>query len=382
MFYDKQIKYLDVYEGEEKLQNGGFVRLEAREDTVDVQLRIQNLHNTDNGPVQVKLVGADKEAVLGEVLLERGRGMLEWKGLQLQDMAGGIGYEKLEGVWLKLNGERVLKAVIREGKQQEAEEEVQEMLPVEAEVSQTAVSLLERLREQALAEPEPIPLPTAPMPEEQPEPLPMPEEEPEPMPMPIQAAPIPEKEPEPVPIPEEKPEPLPLPTPPIPEEQPEPLPMPEPKPMPIPAPQGESIKAKSPEGYIPLFRPTPMPPIQERLTGTTKWQQLSNLYPHIRPFEDERDYLKIKPEDFVILVKKYYPLITNSFLKHGYYNYEHLILVREMRKDGEHYYIGVPGNFYEKEKQVAVLFGFESFEGKTEPARNGDFGYYMISVEI
>ena len=49
-------------------------------------------------------------------------------------------------------------------------------------------------------------------------------------------------------------------------------------------------------------------------------------------------------------------------------------MTREMRKAGEHFYIGVPGNFYEKEKQVAVLFGFESFEGKTEPARNGTLG--------
>ena len=132
----------------------------------------------------------------------------------------------------------------------------------------------------------------------------------------------------------------------------------------------------------PVLRPMPVPPLQERLSATTKWQQLSDIYPHIRPFEDERDYLKIKPEDFVILAKKYYPLITNSFLKHGYYNYEHLILAREMRKDGEHFYIGVPGNFYDKEKQIAVLFGFESFEGKREPAKSGDFGYYMISVEI
>jgi hypothetical protein len=44
--------------------------------------------------------------------------------------------------------------------------------------------------------------------------------------------------------------------------------------------------------------------------------------------------------------------------------------------------VGVPGNYYEKEKQVAVMFGFESFETKTEPAKEGDFGYYMIGVVI
>ena len=113
-----------------------------------------------------------------------------------------------------------------------------------------------------------------------------------------------------------------------------------------------------------------------------KWQQLQAIYPHIRPFEDRREYLLMRPQDFVILPQKYYSLSDNSFLLHGYYNYDHLILSKENRPEGEKLYIGVPGNFYDKEKQVAIMFGFESFEGKQEPARIGDFGYYMIPVEI
>lgn len=124
------------------------------------------------------------------------------------------------------------------------------------------------------------------------------------------------------------------------------------------------------------------PESQEQAMAVDKWQQLWALYPHMKPFEDGREYLVIKPRDFVVLHNKYYPLSANSFLLHGYYNYEHLIMCRETKKDGEQFYIGVPGNFYEKEKQVAVLFGFESFEGKREPAGNGDFGYYMVRVEI
>jgi hypothetical protein len=42
----------------------------------------------------------------------------------------------------------------------------------------------------------------------------------------------------------------------------------------------------------------------------------------------------------------------------------------------------VPGNFYDREKQVAVMYGFESFECAKEPAGQGDFGYYMIRVEL
>ena len=113
-----------------------------------------------------------------------------------------------------------------------------------------------------------------------------------------------------------------------------------------------------------------------------KWKQLSAIYPHISPFDDERDYLSIGPGDFVILTQRYYRLVNNSFLLHGFYNYKHLILTRMENRGEVRFYIGVPGNFYEREKQVAVMFGFESFECHEEPAGSGDFGYYMIRVEI
>ncbi len=113
-----------------------------------------------------------------------------------------------------------------------------------------------------------------------------------------------------------------------------------------------------------------------------KWQQLLKIYPHIHPFQDEREYLSLRPEDFVILQSNAYRLVQNSFLLHGYFNYDHLILAQVSRKSGSQYYIGVPGNFYEKEKQVAIMYGFSSFECRREPAEEGDFGYYMIKVEL
>lgn len=113
-----------------------------------------------------------------------------------------------------------------------------------------------------------------------------------------------------------------------------------------------------------------------------KWQQLQMIYPHIYPFQDEREYLSLRPEDFVILSLDAYRLVRNSFLLHGYYNYKHLILTCVSQRGTGQYYIGVPGNFYEKEKQVAIMYGFSSFECKHEPAEEGDFGYYMIRVSI
>lgn len=114
----------------------------------------------------------------------------------------------------------------------------------------------------------------------------------------------------------------------------------------------------------------------------TKWEQLSSIYPHIHPFRDAREFLSVGPEDFVVLRERCYQMTHNSFLLHGYYNYRHLLLLRQEAAGQAKYYIGVPGNFYEREKQVARMFGFESFEGAREPAWEGDFGYYLISVEL
>lgn len=113
-----------------------------------------------------------------------------------------------------------------------------------------------------------------------------------------------------------------------------------------------------------------------------KWLQLCAIYPHINPFRDQREYLSIGPEDFVLFSSDSYKAASNSFMLHGYYNYRHLILAREERRGDIVYYVGVPGNYYDREKQVAIMFGFESFECAQEPAQSSDFGYYMMKVQL
>ena len=46
------------------------------------------------------------------------------------------------------------------------------------------------------------------------------------------------------------------------------------------------------------------------------------------------------------------------------------------------YYLGVPGVFYEREKMVELMFGFEAFECTGGNARAGEFGYYLKKVEL
>jgi hypothetical protein len=62
---------------------------------------------------------------------------------------------------------------------------------------------------------------------------------------------------------------------------------------------------------------------------------------------------------------------------HSYYNYRQLFLFRYT--DSGEYYIGVPGIYSERQQRVAMMFGFEGFEGE---AVNGEYGYYMKRVEI
>ena len=54
---------------------------------------------------------------------------------------------------------------------------------------------------------------------------------------------------------------------------------------------------------------------------------------------------------------------------------------KELGGDGNCYYLGVPGTYFEREKMVAIMFGFEGFEcdGAVEI---GKFGYYMRRVEL
>lgn len=109
-----------------------------------------------------------------------------------------------------------------------------------------------------------------------------------------------------------------------------------------------------------------------------KWEQILDTYDNIHPYDDGRVYVKLEPKDFIIMSGKYQHLVNNSFLLHGFYNYRHVIL----GKEGEAYYLGVPGVFYEREKMVALMFGFEAFECGSGESKPGEFGYYLRKVEL
>ena len=113
-----------------------------------------------------------------------------------------------------------------------------------------------------------------------------------------------------------------------------------------------------------------------------KWKQLCSIYPIVHPIGDDVEFIKITPADFVVLRQEYQNLVRNSFLLHGYYNYEHILLGKYPDK----YYIGVPGVMHEQERIAAAMFGFVGFEHAEAPKEQKDnrdrFGYYMMEVGI
>ncbi|MCM1126820.1 MAG: hypothetical protein NC429_10140 [Lachnospiraceae bacterium] len=123
---------------------------------------------------------------------------------------------------------------------------------------------------------------------------------------------------------------------------------------------------------------------EEVLSFDSKWDQLMHEYPQIHPFGDDRVFISIEPKDFIVLRASCQKLVNNSFLLHGFYNYRYLILGPDKElgdRNGECFYLGVPGTYFEREKMVAVMFGFEGFEcaGAVEI---GKFGFYMRRVEL
>lgn len=156
-------------------------------------------------------------------------------------------------------------------------------------------------------------------------------------------------------------------------------------------PEHREIGREMPEADSETEQEKWMPDMPDERLSVDKWEQLCRNYRQLHPFGD-KTYISLTPRDFVILRKEYQQLVNNSFLLHGFYNYRHLILGKEAVKEGDIYYLGVPGTYYDREKMVAVMFGFEGFEAsgtaqnQTEDTEGvtapGTFGYYMKRVEI
>ena len=186
--------------------------------------------------------------------------------------------------------------------------------------------------------------------------------------------------------PEEESETIPAPAP---EEEPEtiPAPAPEEEPETVSAPAPDNVEAEDPgntEAPVPESnRESSESPsvFSDGLSG----QERESAAETKEYREEKKKARKIQRSDISVLPRRFWFLANNSFLLHGYHNYNHLLLAEE---DGR-LWLGVPGIYDPREAKVADLFGFPQFTRKyadclelepEECSDNADFGYWCRCV--
>lgn len=400
IFFQKKIIYLDYVERENKIKNGGVIKWEARGEESRVQIHIRGLYPTDSCRGELMLLSEGEGHPADTIYLQYGTA--EYVGIwHNENLAGtGIPYEGCDGIIIKLSETRFLRGIWRNREKHKAEtpEPVPQNKPepavlAAAQTAEESMAVVQTMGpvsatqtvldayDDTVLEPQPMPG-NEEMRQDEPgvEVQPMPEAEE----LRQDAAPAGEIQPDlpphepatevPQPMPEtEEPQQVE----PEAEEQPEPQ---EPQQAIPPAEEEAQSHEEEPASEAPFLRSQRK--MQAGQISPNKWEQLNRIYPKIQPFGDVREYLSIAPCDFVILSEHYQEMVQNSFLLHGYYNYGHLILTKIKEGIDDNYYLGVPGVYYEREKQAALLFGFEGFEGDGDAVQDGSFGYYMKRVEI
>lgn len=403
IFFQKKIIYLDYVERENKIKNGGVIKWEARGEESRVQIHIRGLYPTDSCRGELMLLSEGEGYPADTIYLQYGTA--EYAGIwHNENLAGtGIPYEGCDGIIIKLSETRFLRGIWRNREKQKAEtpetvpqNESEPAMLAAAQTAEESMAVVQTMGPVSAAQTvldayddtvlEPQPMPgneevrqnesgaEAPqlMPEageswneetdvEAPNPMPATEESRKDEPEAEAPNPMPEAE---EPQQDEPGE----------EEQPEPQ-----QAIPPAEEEAQSHEEES-ASEAPFLRSQRK--MQAGQISPNKWEQLNRIYPKIQPFGDVREYLSIAPCDFVILSEHYQEMVQNSFLLHGYYNYGHLILTKIKEGIDDNYYLGVPGVYYEREKQAALLFGFEGFEGDGDAVQDGSFGYYMKRVEI
>ena len=75
-------------------------------------------------------------------------------------------------------------------------------------------------------------------------------------------------------------------------------------------------------------------------------------------------------------------LYYNSFLLHGYYNYQ-MLLFGYMQGEAKQWFLGIPGVFSNQEQLLAGIFGFPEFRTKqVTRQKTGEFGYWYRYLDM
>lgn len=336
LYFDKRIRYLHFYENGVKLQSAGYVNFQVRDSRCQMNLFVRGPRLMGSGTAKIFLeYGCRfddfphiwkeenekcKRVLLDEMVIRNGQGSY-FNRLDSLHMDGmSLRYDQVCGIYIELSKDQVLSSRWT----------MDHVMP--KELIGSVDSKIHKVDEPAMEREEP---------ESMEEELHSMMEEPQPM-----------KE-EQYPMKEEL---YPM------KEEPQPM-------------------EEEPTSYEKSFEKEEMEATAIQDKEKREWKALAERFPVIHPL-GEQEYLKLDLSDLTLFQDQEQKLAQNSFLLHGYYNYKHLILGRQEKEGSTLYYIGVPGIFHEREKAVAIMFGFEAFEGNREPIQKGDFGYYFKKVSL
>lgn len=106
------------------------------------------------------------------------------------------------------------------------------------------------------------------------------------------------------------------------------------------------------------------------------WAQLERTHAVATPFSDKSiRAVQIELKELRDIPRRYWYLGNNSFLLHGYFNYQYLIL-GQIEDEDTRWFLGVPGVYQRQERVMAAIFGFPEFlpaaqEHEPEEEKNG-----------
>ncbi len=123
----------------------------------------------------------------------------------------------------------------------------------------------------------------------------------------------------------------------------------------------------------------------EQQESKTTFEKMLAEYPKLPMYGASElfDCVRIHPRDIGKLDMRNWKLGVNSFLTHGFYTYQYLLLGKMRFDDGrERPIIGVPGVFSNRDKYLANMFGFDQFiPVKKTGTKTGEFGYWIVEIQ-
>lgn len=147
--------------------------------------------------------------------------------------------------------------------------------------------------------------------------------------------------------------------------------------------QQEPLKPEIPEEEETNVPVDEIPQIPLPHAFTDSYQEMISTYPKLPLVTGSQivDGVKIEPQDIGKLDMENWKLGVNSFVAHGYYKYQYLMLGKIKMNKTEMRVIGVPGIFTNKERYLANMFGFRVFiPVRKTKMLTGNFGYWVSEI--